>query len=221
MALTREMIDRFMKVDPATMGHYIGSGFMKPEIKPIDKHSKIVGPAFTVRLQGKDSAAIYYAIKKAPRGSVLVVDRCGDKMYACCGEMVTLYAQGQGLAGIVIDGPATDSLAIEASGMPVFCAGLSTVTTNVLGISGEIDVPISCGGAVVKPGDIIFGDADGVVVVPPDNYERVLKLSEESVERELKARENYKAGGHPYFNIDRLMETDMDAVIASYKKFDV
>ena len=56
MALTQELIDRFMGVDPATMGHYIGGGFMRPEMKPICRTSKMVGPAYTVRMQGKDSA---------------------------------------------------------------------------------------------------------------------------------------------------------------------
>jgi regulator of RNase E activity RraA len=143
MSLPQEMIDRFMAVDPATFGHYIGGGYMRPEMKPINRHSKMVGQAWTVRLQGKDSCALYYALQKAPKGSVIVIDRCGDSMYACVGEMVALFAECQGFAGLVIDGPATDSLAIEKSGFPVFCTGISDVTTNVIGISGEQDIPIS------------------------------------------------------------------------------
>lgn len=137
MELTKELIDRFMGVDPATIGHYIGGGYMRPEMKPINKHSKMVGPAYTVRLQGKDSAALYYSLKHAPKGSVIVIDRAGDNTYACVGEMVALLAQCQGFAGIVVDGPATDSLAIEKLGFPVFCTSISAVTTNVIGISGR------------------------------------------------------------------------------------
>lgn len=97
MALTQELIDRFMGVDPATMGHYIGGGFMRPEMKPICRTSKMVGPAYTVRMQGKDSACLYYAMKHAPKGSVLVIDHTGDQTYACVGEMVALLSKCQAL----------------------------------------------------------------------------------------------------------------------------
>jgi regulator of RNase E activity RraA len=220
MALTQEIIDRFMAVDPATFGHHQEVGFMRPEMKPINKHSKMVGPAYTVRIMGRDSCALYYALEHAPRGSVIVVDRCGDKTYACVGEMVALFAECQGFAGIVIDGPATDSIAIEKSGYPVFCTGISVVTTNVIGISGSQDIPVSCSGAMVRPGDIIFGDADGVVVIPPDNYEGLLAKAEESVIREVDMRRHFREGGFPKINIERLHGTDVMAMINELKKFD-
>ena len=110
MEWTKEIIDRFMQTDPATYGHFVGVRFMKPQIKPINKHSKMIGPAYTVRILGKDSCAMYKAIEEAPKGSVLVIDRCGDPVYAAVGEMVARNAKAAGLAGIVLDGPATDSL---------------------------------------------------------------------------------------------------------------
>ena len=218
--MTQELIDRFMKVDPATIGHYIGGGFMRPEMKPIDRHSKMVGPAYTIRMQGKDSACLYYAMKHAPAGSVLVIDRCGDTTYACVGEMVALLSKCQGFAGIVVDGPATDSLGIEALGFPVFCTGISAVTTNVLGVSGEVDVEISCSGSVVHPGDIVFGDADGVIVMPPDGYEEALSKAEVSVANEVELRKHFLAGGFAKINIDRLWEADTLAMLNELKKFE-
>ena len=206
MALTQELIDRFMGVDPATMGHYIGGGFMRPEMKPICRTSKMVGPAYTVRMQGKDSACLYYAMKHAPKGSVLVIDHTGDQTYACVGEMVALLSKCQGFAGIVLDGPATDSLAIERLGFPVFCTSISAVTTNVIGISGQVNVPVSCSGTVVHPGDIVFGDADGVLVLPPDGYEDALAKAEASVAREVTLREHFLNGGFAKINIARLWE---------------
>ncbi len=220
MTLDKETIDRFMKVDPATIGHYVSTGYMKPEMKPINKHSKMVGPAYTVRIQGKDSCALYYALQHAPKGSVIVIDRCGDTMYACVGEMVALFAECQGFAGIVIDGPATDSLAIEKSGFPVFCTGISVVTTNVIGISGEHDVTVQCSGATVRPGDIVFGDADGVMVIPPEKAMELLKKAEESVAREVDLRAHFRAGGFPKINIERLYHTDVMGMINELKKFD-
>lgn len=220
MALTQELIDRFMKVDPATIGHYIGGGYMRPEMKPINRRSKMVGPAYTIRMQGKDSACLYYAMKHAPKGSVLVIDRCGDSTYACVGEMVALLSKCSGFAGIVVDGPATDSLAIEELGFPVFCTSISAVTTNVIGISGEVDVEISCSGAVIHPGDIVFGDADGVIVMPPNGYEEALSKAETSVANEVGLRKHFLEGGFANINIDRLWNTDVLGMIAELKKFD-
>ena len=66
--LSEDMKRRFMTVDPAQIGHYIQGGFMRPSIKPIFKSAKIVGPAFTVKMPGKDSTVLYYAMKRAPEG---------------------------------------------------------------------------------------------------------------------------------------------------------
>ena len=219
--ITEELRERFLKVDPATIGHYISGGYMRPEMKPINRNTKVVGPAYTVRLQGKDSAMLYYALKHAPKGSVIVIDRCGDNTYACVGEMVALLAKYQGFAGIIVDGPATDSIGIEKSEFPVFCTSISAVTTNVIGVSGESDVTISCSGAVVRPGDIIFGDADGVIVLPPEGYEEALEKAEKSVENEKSLREHFKNGGFAKINIDKLIDADIvNKIIPELKKFD-
>lgn len=214
MEWTKEMIDRFMQTDPATYGHFVGVRFMKPEIKPINKHSKMIGPAYTVRILGKDSCAMYRAIEKAPKGSVLVIDRCGDSVYAAVGEMVARNAKAAGLAGIVLDGPATDSLWIEEMDFPVFCNGISVATTNVWGISGEFNVDVNCGGAVVHPDDIVFGDADGVVVMEPDNYEENLAAAEASAARERVMREQFKtAEASLAKSVEPLMRHDMVKLI--------
>ena len=210
-----------MSVDPATMGHYIGGGFMRPEMKPLNiGERKMVGPAYTLRIPGRDSCGVYYAISKAPKGSVIVIDRCGDNVFACCGEMVATYAQGCGMAGLVIDGPATDSIAIKKMEMPVFCTGISVVTTVIWGISGDVQIPIVCSGVNVNPGDIVFGDADGVVVLPPRNYEDALKKSEASVNAEIKQREIFGSGRLPNWNIDRLFETDTVSMLLKLREND-
>lgn len=221
IGLSEEVIKRFMEVDPATVGHYIGGGYMRPEMKPIRRDGmRMVGPAYTVRIPGRDSCALYYAISKAPKGSVIVVDRCGDDTFACCGEMVATYAQGRGMSGIVIDGPATDSVALAKLDIPVFCTGISVVTTIIIGVTGEVNVPISCSGTIVNPGDIIFGDADGVVALPPDNYEEALAKAEISVKNEVCQREIFARGQLPGWNIDRLFETDTLSMLSELRKAD-
>lgn len=221
MSLSKEIIERFVAVDPATVGHYISGGYMRPEMKAIKIGEKrMVGPAYTVRMPGKDSTVIYYAISKAPKGSIIVVDRCGDNTFACCGEMVAAFAQGQGMAGIVIDGPATDSVGISKLDIPVFCTSISSVTTSVIGVTGEVNIPITCSGAIVNPGDIVFGDADGVVVLPSDNYEEPLAKAELSVQKEVSLRKHFLSGGLLKWNVEKLFETDTAAILAELEKMD-
>lgn len=202
MILTAELKERFMKIDPAQVGHFLMGGYMLPRIKPLSETSKIIGPAYTVRTLGRDNCAIYYAIKHAPKGSVIVVDRGGDSVFACAGEVVALTAKSSGMEGLVIDGFATDSVAIKRMGFPVFCTGLSPVTTNPVGGSGIVDVPVSCGGTVVNPGDLIFGDADGVVVVPPDDAIRLLEMAEAETEDEVRVKEIIKQTGNVVWDVD-------------------
>ena len=205
---------RFLATDPATYGHYLGVRFLSSKVKPISKTSKMIGPAYTVRILGKDSYGLYKAMEEAPAGSVLVIDRCGDEVYACVGEMVARNAKALGLAGIVIDGPATDSLWIEKMEFPVFCTGISVVTTNVWGITGECNIPISCFGAAVHPGDLVFGDADGVVVLPAEGYEEMLARAEEAAQREILMRQKFEAGEGPLFRtVAPLGEADIAGMI--------
>lgn len=217
MEWTPELIKRFMNTDPATYGHFPGVSFMMPRIKPISPEMKMVGPAFTVRILGKDSCAMYKAIQEAPKGSILVIDRAGDEVFACVGEMVARNARAYGIAGIVIDGPATDSVWISKMGFPVFCAGISVATTNVWGLSGQYDVPVNCGGAVVHPGDIVFGDADGVIVMPPDHYESYLAKAEAATQREIKMREDFAQGKCLLRSVDPLLEANMEQLVADIR----
>ncbi len=221
MELTREIRDRFMRVEPAAIGHYITRGFMRPDVKPVCDHMKVVGTAFTVRLNERDSSALYYAIQKAPKNSVIVIDRSGDHTFACVGEFFAEMTRACGMAGIVVDGPVTDKLALKRMGFPVFCTGCSPVTCNVTGTSGEIGIAIECGGAVVRPGDIIFGDADGVIVVP-ENYLPYLEIAEKKAAEEAALRKELE-NGFVYdkrrdFDVVQFFESNVPAAIAKVKK---
>lgn len=186
MNFTKEIIERAMKIDPAMIGHYLEDGFMNTSIKPVDEKFKIIGPAYTVRFSGRYSAMLYYAMRRAPEGSVIVIDRVGEGRYACCGEGVARVAKSLKLAGIVIDGPNTDTMGIKKLGFPVFSTGKSPVTTVVAEAQGDYNIPVNCGGIVVNPGDIIFGDADGVIVSPSNEFEKLLEKGEASTKRESK-----------------------------------
>lgn len=216
------LFERALKTDPAQIGHYVQGGFMDAGIKPISEDIKMIGPAFTIRLPGNDNAMLYYAMKRAPKGSVIVIDRMGDKRIACLGEMVALSARTLGMAGIVVDGPNTDTRAIKAMGFPIFSTGRASVTNTFKGIDGEYNVPVNCGGAVVCPGDIVYGDLDGVIVAPADRFEELVEKAEAADRNEVLWRENFAAGGYvdKFVNLDRLVNEGAKGKIAELMKVD-
>lgn len=218
MEWSEDLKQQLLTTDPATYGHFPKVTFMSPQIKPISKQSKIAGPAYTVKLVGRDSCAMYQAIEKAPKGSVLVIDRCGDDTYAPVGEFIARNAQAYGLAGIIIDGMATDCLAIEEIGFPVFCKGISPVTSLVWCVSGEFDLPVTCGGATVRPGDIILGDADGVVVLPPNLLKEMLPLALEKTENERLLREKFKDPDFRIPSVENVVKANIPSMITELRQ---
>ena len=221
MKLTKELYDRIMFTAPAQFGHHLQHGFMHPRIKPVVPSMKVLGPAYTVRITERDGSALYYALMKAEPGSVIVIDRGEDDVFAPIGDQCALMAKHRGMAGFVCDGPVTDRVGLEKLGLPVFCTGFSPVTTLCTGTNGEVNIPIACGGAVVKPGDIIFGDADGVVVLP-ENFEEYLAAAETMTRNEIErgrkvAEEGFKWLRRTDVNIEKFFEADKDAVINAVK----
>lgn len=189
-----ELIELLKKVEPATVGHFRHHGFMAPAIRPLLKGLKVVGPAVTVRTPGADSTVVHKVMEIAQQGDVVVIDRCGDTNHACLGGGVALAAHCRGLAGCIIDGPATDIDEIEEMNFPVYATGLSPITTKLLGFGGEINTVIQCGGVTVHPGDLIVADNNGVVVLRPDEARAVAEKAIGMQEAEVTLLEQIKAG---------------------------
>ncbi|CDZ74536.1 dimethylmenaquinone methyltransferase [Peptoniphilus sp. ING2-D1G] len=212
----KKLFEIALTTDPAQIGHYVQGGYMDVSIKPIKDDLRVIGPAFTIRLPGNDNAMLYYAMEKAPKGSVIVIDRMGDKRIACCGEIVALSAKTLGMAGIVVDGPSTDTRAIREMDFPVFSTGRASVTNTFKGIDGEYNIPINCGGAVVNPGDIIYGDLDGVVVAPADRFEELVKKAKAADEVEKLWKENFEKGGTiaDFINLEKLVSGEVGKSIS-------
>ena len=151
----------------------------------------MVGPAMTLRYiparEDLDHLGVFAdpehpqrkAVETARPGCVLVQDCRGDARAACGGEILMTRLQVRGAAGMVTDGGLRDSGPIGAMPMPVFCAGASAPLNLVLHHAVEIDAPIGCGGVAVYPGDIIVGDADGVVVLPAGIADEVAEQAAE------------------------------------------
>ena len=214
--LSEELYRKAMKTSHAQVGHFIEGGFMDPAIQAVDESFKVVGPAFTISLPTNDNAMLYYAMKQAPKGSVLVISRLGEDRFACCGEIVVLSAKSLGMAGIVVDGPCTDVVRIKEIGLPVFSAGRSAVTNTIMAINGTYGNPVTCGGTVVCPGDIIFGDADGVIVAKPDGFETLVDRAIADDEEEDDLRK-VLVDGKSYGDMIRLDEAIHDDFLKQLK----
>lgn len=129
-------------------------------------HLRILGPACTVKVYPGDNLAVHKSLDIAHPGDVVVVDAGGSTMNAVLGDLVSAKARHRGLRGFVVDGLVRDVDAIrEIPDFPVFARGISPIGPLHRG-PGEVNFPISAGGIVVQPGDVIVGDINGVVVVP-------------------------------------------------------
>lgn len=160
-------------------------GAIDSGMKPIDPASRLVGPALTVDTRPADNLMLHYALLKAKPGDVLVVDAKGFLEAGPWGDVLTAAALKAGVAGLVIHGAVRDAQAIVGMGFPVFCRGLSIKGTGKVH-PGRINVPVCIGDVLIRPGDIVVGDRDGLVVVSPDEVVSVLESA--------RAREAKEAG---------------------------
>jgi len=166
-----------------------GLSNMENSIKPLKEEYKMSGPACTVKILANDNLIFLKGIRMAKPGDVLVVDSKGYEYTAIAGDFVIGMAQTLGLSGVVVDGTIRDIVGIKQLNFPVFCKGTTVSAGGKAGV-GEVNVPISCGGVSVNPGDIIVGDADGVVVIPQARSEVVLQVALEKEQKDLVRAEN-------------------------------
>ena len=171
--------EKLQRLSFPTLGHYLEEGFVSPEVRRVvAAGGRIIGTAFTVRTTATDSTALHHAAGMIGQGQVLVLDTGGDRRHAPLGEVVAAQLVARGAAGAVVDGVVTDVDEIEALGLTVHARGTSMLTTKLHGIdAGGVNVAVTCGGAVVRPGDVVLADANGVLVVPLDVIESVVDLA--------------------------------------------
>lgn len=190
-----ELVDRFKRIHPSELGHVIEYGFMDADIRPVaSKSCYIVGPALTVRITPTDSAMVYKALDLAQPGDIIVIDNQGERRHSCWGEVTTLNSLQKKLTGAIVDGPVTDSTRIKELEFPVFSRSSSNLTTKLIGFRGDINIPVQCGNVTVNPGDIVCGNEDGVVVVPLNQADSLIKLAEQAEDKEAVRQERIAAG---------------------------
>jgi len=183
-------------------------------VRPLHPDAKLVGVARTLRLlpAREDLVASrgggYNAQKRVfdalGAGEVLVIEARGDATAATLGDVLAARAHALGAAGIVTDGGVRDVAAVTAVGLPVWCAGPHPAVLGRRHVPWEADVAVACGGTTIEPGDVVVGDADGVVVIPPALVAEVVDatLAQEDEDAWVAAR---VAEGHP---VDGLFPMD-------------
>ena len=169
--ISAEVVALLERAETATIGHWRHWGFCDRRIQPLLRGRRVAGTAVTVAIPGPDSTLLHHALGLLRPGDILVVDRLGDDRHACWGGGVTVAAKAAGAKAGVVDGPCTDLEEVEASAFPMWCRGLSPITTRLYDLGGRLNRPVCIGGAVVMPGDAVLCDDSGVVVLPVDEAE--------------------------------------------------
>src|SRR5436190_19391544 len=193
-ALDARLVQKLVQAEPATIGHFRNWGFMDPAIRAMQPDVRIAGPAVTVRAPGVDGTVVGYALGQVRAGDILVIDRCGDHRHAAFGGLVAYACKVARIAGVIIDGVATDIGEVRKYGVPLWCRGLSAVTSKRIGLAGEFCLPVSCGGVDVKPGDIIIADERGTVVFPPAEAEAAADRAIGMQDAEVASRKRLDSG---------------------------
>jgi 4-hydroxy-4-methyl-2-oxoglutarate aldolase len=171
-----------------------GRGALDYRIKPMDDaNAAFVGPALTALSYPADVVGVYGALAEAQPGDVIVAANDGYTATAVVGDIVAGMMKNKGVAAFVTDGMARDRAGIVATGLPLFAAGIMPASPAANG-PGVVGAPVTLGGQHVRPGDIIVGDADGVVVIPLDRAHAVLGRLQQIRAAEAKAIAAVEAG---------------------------
>lgn len=182
---------KLREVSFATLGHFLEKGFVNYAIRAMVPGGRIVGRAVTLRVAQADACAVNQALISLHPGDVLVIDMADDHDHACIGAVTQFAARCAGAAGIVVDGVVTDLNELRACQLPVFARGTTQLTTKLVGEDkSAYNVPVSCGGIVVNPGDMVLADDNGVLVLPAEDLTDVVDraLASDLAEPDLLAR---------------------------------
>jgi RraA family protein len=200
-----DVIRHFERISPELVAHaaqYPSSiladvagrrGALCSRIAPLAPEMRIAGSALTIEVRSGDNLMIHAAMALAKPGDVLVIDGKGDETCALMGEIMVSQCMAIGIAGVVLYGSVRDTEAIRALGFPVYAVGANPNGPTKL-VPGRLNWPISVGGVTVNPGDLVVGDADGIVVVEPAKVPMVLELARKKLSDETARLEGIRSG---------------------------
>jgi 4-hydroxy-4-methyl-2-oxoglutarate aldolase len=190
----KSLVRALGEIQTATLHEALGKrGALPHTIRPVWPESKFCGVALTVKSRPGDNLMLHKAVSLAQPGDVLVVDNDGFLEAGLWGEIITVAAMQKGIVGLVTNGAVRDTLPIRELGFPVFAAGISIKGTTKV-VPGKINHPLSFEGVIINPGDIIVGDNDGIVAIPPAEAEKLLAAAHAKEESEAEVIRKIKQG---------------------------
>ncbi|MEH3023363.1 MAG: 4-carboxy-4-hydroxy-2-oxoadipate aldolase/oxaloacetate decarboxylase [Pseudomonas oryzihabitans] len=187
-------VEALARFSPATLHEAQGRrGALSSRIKPVDYRMKLCGPAFTVRCAPRDNLMLQLAINYAQPGDIIVVSGGEYEEAGCFGDVLANACLAKGIGGLVTDSGVRDSLQLRDLGFPVFSLSVCIKGTVKETLTSTND-PVVVGGELIHPGDLIVGDADGLVVVRQHEVREVIALAQAREEAEAGYIAAYQAG---------------------------
>lgn len=187
-------VDALAEFGSATVHEAMGRlGYSGPRIRPLQQDAAVSGSAITVSCAAGDNLMVHVAIEQSQAGDVIVVVPVSDSAYGVIGELMATQMQVRGVRGYVTSGGVRDTAELRVMGFPVWAAHVSAQGT-VKDTAGSVNVPVVLGDAIVRPGDVIVADDDGVTVVPVDLAEATLASARSRAAREAANRARYAVG---------------------------
>lgn len=187
------LLDAFRGIPVANISDCMNRIFSATDLHAMHAGGQMIGVALTVRVAPGDNLMVHKAIDIAQPGDVILVDAAGELTHAIIGEIMSHHAASRGVAGMVIDGAIRDSAVLAEKSFPVYAKGVTHRGPYKNG-PGEINVPISIGGMVVMPGDIIIGDEDGVLAIRPEEAEALAAAARKKEKDEAATMKAIDAG---------------------------
>jgi 4-hydroxy-4-methyl-2-oxoglutarate aldolase len=205
----RNILSEFEKIGVATIHEVMNKDtLMDPGLRPITQGKIIAGPAITALNTPGDNLSLHVGLSLAEEGDILVTTFLGTNSFnAIWGELATCTAIGKNMKGVIADGAVRDINAVRKRNFPVWGRTVFPRKSAKSDLGG-VNVPVVCGGTTVRPGDIIVADDDGIIVVPIEEAEQVLKKAQQRSEREEKACTMLLDGKSTfeYFGMESILE---------------
>lgn len=197
-----ELIERFERIAVAAVSdvldkHDLWNQLLPHDISPLAEEWKVAGPAFTIKAQStaqKEAGIGPRVIEELTPGAVIIWDTTGEQVASHWGDLMSTAAKATGARGVVVDGGVRDVELLHEIGLPVFAKYRTAAGTPGRSKITEINQPVRVGGVLIRPGDFIFGDRDGVIVIPAEIVEEVLSEAEDVTVKETAIREAVASG---------------------------